>query len=105
MLFVLAINVGAQDKKSEKEFLSAKDSKPSNFKWMEGFPPPEDKVLHTWDGSFFEFPSIRWSLVHIREKFLTVRVSRGSKAAKSFDYKIDNNINTLTFPHGAKKNR
>ncbi len=97
VLFALTMNVGAQDNKDKKEFLSAKESEPSNFKWMEGFPPPDDKVLHTWDGSFFEFPAIRWSVMHMREMLPTVRVSRGLKAATPFDYKIDNKINALTF--------
>ena len=50
MILSLTTNCMAQNK---TEFLSAKESEPSNFGWMKGFPPPADKVLHTWDGSFF----------------------------------------------------
>lgn len=84
----------AQDK---KQFLSAKESEPQNFEWMQGFPPPKDKVLHTWDGSFFNFPAIRWSVVHMREMLPTKNVSRGLKAPHEFQYNLDPEIDSLTF--------
>lgn len=58
MLIFLFLSISQLSAQNEKEFLSAKESEPSNFGWMQGFPPPADKVLHTWDGSFFEFPAI-----------------------------------------------
>lgn len=96
-----SISSSAQDK---TEFLSAKESEPSNFKWMEGFPPPEDKVLHAWDGSFFEFPAIRYSVVHMRNFLPTTRVSKGLKAPSAMTYELDSNIDELTFtPWNATK--
>lgn len=90
--------------KDKKEFLSAKESEPVNFGWMEGFPPPADKTLHTWDGSFFAFPAIRWSVVHMREMLPTVNVSRGLKAPHPLKYQLDNRIGSITFiPWGEKK--
>lgn len=77
--------------------LSAKESEPSNFGWMKGFPPPADKTLHTWDGSFFEFPAIRWSVVHMREMLPTVNVSRGMQAPSTLIYALDTQIEALTF--------
>ena len=59
------------------QFLSAKESEPSNFGWMKGFPPPADKTLHAADGSFFKFPALRWSVVHMRQMLPTINVSRG----------------------------
>lgn len=95
LLFLfLSTTLMAQDK---KEFLSAKKSEPCNFGWMQGFPPPADKVLHTWDGSFFEFPAIRWSVVHMREMLPTVNVSRGLKSPHTFNYQLDNNIDAISF--------
>ncbi len=94
---VLLINtiVMAQEK---SKFLSAKESDPKNFNWMQGFPPPADKILHTWDGSFFEFPAIRWSVVHMREMLPTERVSRGLSAPLPLSYNFDvENIDALTF--------
>lgn len=95
LLFLcFSLQLIAQDK---KEFLSAKASEPVNFGWMEGFPPPADKTLHTWDGFFFAFPAIRWSVVHMREMLPTVNVSRGLKAPHSFKYQLDNDIGSITF--------
>ena len=91
----------AQDK---KKFLSAKDSEPSNFGWMQGFPPPAEKTLHTSDGSFFEFPAIRWSVVHMREMLPTINVSRGLGAPNPLEYNLDKNIDAITFsPWNSKK--
>lgn len=100
-LIFSTINLMAQDK---KEFLSAKESEPSNFGWMQGFPPPADKTLHTADGSFFEFPAIRWSVVHMREMLPTINVSRGLGAPKPLEYALDNKIDALTFtPYNSKE--
>ena len=101
MILSLTTNCMAQNK---TEFLSAKESEPSNFGWMKGFPPPADKVLHTWDGSFFNFPAIRWSVVHMREMLPTQNVSRGTESPSKLSYDLDKNIDELTFmPWNAKK--
>lgn len=90
---------------TKKEFLSARESEPGKFGWMKGFPPPADKVLQAWDGSFFEFPAIRWSVVHMRQMLPTINVSRGLNAPAPLPYALDAAaIDTLTFlPWGAKK--
>ncbi|WP_323134630.1 hypothetical protein [Chryseobacterium salipaludis] len=79
------------------KYLSAKESEPSNFGWMKVCPPPADKVLHPWDGSFYEFPAMRWSFMHRRELLPTQNVSRGLGAPSPLGYKLDSNINALTF--------
>ncbi len=94
IFFFNSIDMKAQDK---TKFLSAKESEPKNFNWMQGFPPPEDKVLHTWDGSFFEFPAIRWSVNHMREFLPTKAVSRGVGNSSDMTYALDKNIEALTF--------
>lgn len=94
LLFFLTLQLTAQN---NKEFLSAKESEPSNFGWMKGFPPSADKTLHTSDGSFFEFPAIRWSVVHMREMLPTINVSRGLGAPHALEYELDNHIDSLTF--------
>ena len=58
-------------------YLSAAESDPLKMGWMQGSPPPPDKVLHVADGSFFKFPALRWSVVHMREFLPTVNVSPG----------------------------
>lgn len=87
-----------------KQFLSAKESEPVNFGWMQGFPPPANKTLYAHDGSFFKFPALRWSVVHMREMLPTVNVSRGLKPLHYFNYQLDDNIDDLTFiPWGEEK--
>ena len=97
----LSIQLIAQ---GEKQFLPAKESEPSNFGWMKGFPPPADKTLEAGDGSFFNFPAIRWSVVHMRQMLPTVNVSRGLKSPQSLKYKLDKNIDAISFvPWDEKK--
>lgn len=86
------------------QFLSAKESEPSNFGWMKGFPPPADKTLHAADGSFFKFPALRWSVVHMRQMLPTINVSRGLGSPEPFSYALDSKIDSLTFtPWNSKK--
>lgn len=92
--FLLNINLMAQN---TSKYLSAKESEPSNFGWMKGFPPPADKVLHPWDGSFYQFPAMRWSFMHMREFLPTQNVSRGLDAPSVLQYEIDTKIDGLTF--------
>jgi len=93
---LLLFNTNYMAQKNSK-YLSAKESEPSNFGWMKGFPPPADKVLHPWDGSFYEFPAMRWSFMHMRELLPTQNVSRGLGAPSSLVYNLDSNIDALTF--------
>jgi len=87
---------------SEQKHLSAKESDPVKLGWMQGFPPPDDKVLKASDGSFFEFPALRYSTSHMREFLPTVGVSRGLKAPVALEYALDDSIDALTFqPWGA----
>lgn len=65
--------------------------------WMQGFPPPQDKRLNFADGSFFEFPAMRWSVVHMRELMPTVNVSRGLDAPDPLPYNLVPKIDALTF--------
>lgn len=80
-----------------KQVLSAKESEPSKLGWMQGFPPSADKTLHVSDGSFFEFPALRWSVVHMRQMLPTVSVSRGLENPAPLKYEIDANIDAVTF--------
>lgn len=86
------------------QYLSAADSDPIKMGWMQGFPPTKDKQLRFEDGSFFEFPAMRWSVVHMRDFMPTVNVSRGLGIASTFPYKLDTKIDALTFrPLNAKQ--
>ncbi len=83
-----------------QEFLSADQSDPNKLGWMQGFPPPEDKVLSVKDGSFLAFPALRYSAVHVQQFLPTVEVSRQLKAPEPLPYALDDNIDKLTFQPG-----
>lgn len=104
LLAVLFItNMSAKAQQHEK-FLSARESDPIKMGWMQGFPPPEDKRVNVADGSFFTFPALRWSVVHMRQLLPTTNVSPGLGAPRPLVYALDENIDALTFtPWGAKK--
>lgn len=88
---------------TKTSFLSAQESDPIKMGWMQGFPPPKDKILNAADGSFFNFPALRWSVVHMRQLMPTVNVSRGLQAPSKFSYQLDTHIDSIQFlPWGAK---
>ena len=94
------MNASAQTDKTAP--LSAAESDPIKMGWMQGFPPPADKVLSAADGSFFQFPAMRYSVNHMREFLPTTVVSRGTGAPMPLKIALDKNIDTLVFtPTGA----
>lgn len=82
---------------STQEFLTATESDPKVLGWMQGFPPPHGKLLSATDGSFFQFPALRYSVVHMHEFLPTVGVSRGLKAPTPLEFALDEAINELVF--------
>ena len=58
--------------------LNAEQSNPNVMGWMQGFPPPMDKILSARDGSFFNFPGLRYSVNHMQEFSTTRTVDRKS---------------------------
>lgn len=100
-IYSCSMNSFAQKKNT---VLSAKESDPVKMGWMQGFPPPKDKILSAADGSFFNFPALRWSVVNMRELMPTVNVSRGLAAPGPLPYQLDKNIDSVRFmPWGEKK--
>ena len=79
-----------------KKVLNANDSNPNKMGWMKGFPPEESRCISAGDGSFFEFPALRYSVNHIRELYPTRAVEAGTKPHK-FKSKIDYQIDSITF--------
>ncbi|MDT7857382.1 serine hydrolase [Rubrivirga sp. S365] len=77
--------------------LSARESDPIDMGWMQGSPPPPDKVLSAADRSFFEFPALRYSVVHMRQFLPTVNVGRGLGDPVPFEVELDAGIDSVTF--------
>ena len=66
--------------------LSAQESDPRVMGWMQGFPPPQDKLITQPDANYFSFPKLRWSVCHLREFIPTEQISRGLGAPAALDY-------------------
>ncbi|MEW9919612.1 serine hydrolase domain-containing protein [Marimonas sp. MJW-29] len=84
--------------------LSAQDSDPRVMGWMQGFPPPPDKLITQPDSNYFSFPKLRWSVCHLREFLPTEDISRGLGAPAPLDYptpaafaELRQQIDALTF--------
>ncbi|CUH70092.1 6-aminohexanoate-dimer hydrolase [Thalassovita autumnalis] len=66
--------------------LSAQESDPNVMGWMQGFPPPADKMITQPDSNYFSFPKLRWSVCHLREFLPTEEISRGIGAPSPLNY-------------------
>jgi hypothetical protein len=89
---------------SQKAPLSAAASDPRVMGWMQGFPPPKDKLIMQPQSDYFSFPKLRWSVCHIRQLLPTVEINRGLKNAVALTYlpptelaRTAKTINALTF--------
>jgi len=72
--------------------------------WMQGFPPPKDKIITQPESDYFSFPRLRWSVCHMRQLLPTIEISRGLGAPVPLTYlpapDLDREaraINALTF--------
>lgn len=84
--------------------LTAKESDPQTLGWMQGFPPPEDKLIRQPSSDFFSFPKLRWTVCHIRELMPTTEVSRGIDVPSKLSDALDKNIDAITFtPTGSNR--
>jgi CubicO group peptidase (beta-lactamase class C family) len=88
----------------DADVLDARASDPRAMGWMQGFPPPADKLITQPDANYFSFPKLRWSVCHLREFLPTEQISRGLGAPVPLDYLPPNEfaderqaIDALTF--------
>lgn len=94
----LCLPVAAQ---SQQAPLSPAESDPARLGWMQGSPPPEDRIIRFEDGSFGKFPQIRWSFANYRELFPTARIARGHGPVSPLPVALRPDIARLTFvPRG-----
>jgi CubicO group peptidase (beta-lactamase class C family) len=101
VIFIWCNKADAQEK---MKYLDAAQSDPVKMGWMVGSPPPEDRIPRFDDGSFFQFPALRWSVAHMRQFMPTVNVSRRLGASASFATNIKSNIDKVQFvPLGETK--
>jgi CubicO group peptidase (beta-lactamase class C family) len=66
--------------------LSAEASDPRVLGWMQGTPPPPDKVISEAAGDYMMFPKSRWTVCNMRNLFPTMEISRGVGAPTALAY-------------------
>ena len=71
---------------AQADVLSAQESDPAVMGWMQGFPPPPDKLIMQPDSNYFSFPKLRWSVCHLREFLPTEQIGRGLGAPIPLGY-------------------
>ncbi len=77
--------------------MDAVASDPAKLGWMVGAPPPPDRRLRFEDGSYFQFPALRWSVSNFRQLMPTVNVSRGIGAPIPLPRALRKDIDALSF--------
>lgn len=77
--------------------LTASESDPIKMGWMQGFPPAQERVVSMADGSFFEFPALRYSVCNMRLFMPTREVKSAQVDRYQFKERIDNNIDNIKF--------
>ncbi|MNX10040.1 6-aminohexanoate-dimer hydrolase [compost metagenome] len=92
-LAALAVSAGAAD----ATYPDAAASDPARLGWMTGSPPPPERTLRFEDGSYFQFPAMRWSVSNFRQLMPTVNVSRGLGAPTALPQALRKDIDTLRF--------
>lgn len=81
---------------------TSETSDPNVLGWMEGSPPPPDKIIRFDDGSYFQFPQMRWSVCHFQQLMPTKSVGRALFSSVPLEKEELNDIDSLTFvPLGA----
>jgi CubicO group peptidase (beta-lactamase class C family) len=78
-----ALGAGSGQGTTEGTHPSVTDSTATDS-WMQGFPPDREKVVRFADGTFYEWPQLRWSVNHIQELVPTKAVWRGAGAHRPF---------------------
>ncbi|WP_432711022.1 serine hydrolase domain-containing protein [Pedobacter sp.] len=80
-----------------QDFLNSNDSDPTKMGWMKGFPPPKDRTVSAADGSFFNFPALRYSVCHMRKFLPTTVVQSAQDNRFNFSVDLDKALDTITF--------
>ncbi len=61
---------------------TAATSDPIKLGWMQGHPPPADKVIRLADGTHYQFPQSRWGFSHFRELMPTRAIERAGTVSE-----------------------
>lgn len=80
------------------------ETDPAALGWMEGAPPPEDRMVRQTDGSFYQFPRTRWAFSNMRSLFPTTNLWHGSGPPSPLPADLRDDLDDATFlPIGSDK--
>lgn len=83
------------------EPLSAAESDPQQLGWMQGFPPPPEKIIRFSDDDAMASPKNRWTFSHFRDLVPTAAVDRGPARPRSCPSGSTTNSTTSPSPRSA----
>jgi hypothetical protein len=102
-IFLVTVSVASEQPSNMQEWTS-RNSDPAVFNWMNGSPPPDDRIIRFEDGTYFTFPQMRWSVCHFDQLMPTKRLSRGLSAPILLQRTIVEGLDIVTFiPMNSKK--
>lgn len=93
---------GATLAQTQQAPLSPADSDPVKMGWMQGTPPAADKLIRLEDGSYRQFPQIRWAFANYREIYPTARIARGRGPIAPLPVALRSDVAGLNFVPAGK---
>jgi CubicO group peptidase (beta-lactamase class C family) len=82
--------------------LDADASCPQRLGWMQGSPPPADRVIRFDSGQSRQFPQLRWTFSHTRELHATLNIPRGDGPVLPLARTLRDDLDDIRFrPMGA----
>lgn len=76
---------------------TAENSDPKAWGWMEGAPPPSDRIIRFDDNSFAGFPQWRWTVCNFQQLMPTKMIGRQLMSPQPLEFVPNEGINDLTF--------
>lgn len=76
---------------------TAANSDPNTLGWMQGAPPPADKIIRFADNSYAQFPQWRWTVCNFQQLMPTQAVSRRLAPVRSLTRAEVPGIDEVTF--------
>ncbi len=77
--------------------LDALESDPVRMGWMQGSPPPADKLVRFENTEHFKFPQLRWSFANLRHFVPTSNVARGEGPVSVLPRRERNDLDAVRF--------
>jgi CubicO group peptidase (beta-lactamase class C family) len=73
------------------------DTDPVRLGWMQGSPPPADKLIRHADGDYGSFPKSRWSMSNFRQLMPSTQVAHGIGSASQMQSASRTDLDSVTF--------